>query len=49
MWEPTDHLILTAQDVQIDRLENQQLLKIHLKHSKTNPFRTGTDVFMCVN
>jgi len=37
---------LTARDIQIDDIENPQLLKIHLKQSKTDPFRAGTDVFM---
>ena len=37
---------LTARDVQVDNLHNPQLLKIHLKQSKTDPFRVGTDIFM---
>jgi len=37
---------LTAQDVQIDSVNNPQLLKIRLKQSKTDPFRVGADVFM---
>ena len=37
---------LTAQDVQIDSVNNPQLLKIRLKQSKTYPFRVAADVFM---
>jgi len=31
---------------QVDNLDNPQLLKIHLKQSKADPFRVETDIFM---
>ena len=42
--DPEKHL--TAQDIQIDNIHNPQLLKVHLKQSKTDPFRVGPDVFV---
>ena len=35
---------LTANNISVDDTRNPQLLKICLKHSKTNPFREGTDI-----
>ena len=35
---------LTANDISVDDIRNPQLLKIRLKHSKTDPFREGTDI-----
>ena len=35
---------LTANDISVDDIRNPQVLKIRLKHSKTDPFREGTDI-----
>ena len=35
---------LTANNISVDDIHNPQLLKICLKHSKTDPFREGTDI-----
>ena len=40
----SDHLVFI--DVAVDRVENPMVLHIRLKHSKTNPFCQGIDVFM---
>ena len=37
---------LTPQDVTVDCITNPQMLRVHLKHSKTDPFREGTDIFV---
>ena len=36
---------LTPQDVEIDNLQNPQTLRIRLRHSKTDPFCEGSDIF----
>ena len=43
-FDPSSHL--TFQDVSVDQLSAPQLLKVHLKTSKTDPFRKGVDVFL---
>ena len=37
---------LTPQDIEIDSIENPQLLRLHLKHSKTDPYTEGSDIFV---
>ena len=37
---------LSRSDVSVDSLSDPQTLRIHLKMSKTDPFRTGVDVFV---
>ena len=43
-FDPTRDL--TPQDVTVDCITNPQMLRVHLKHSKTDPFREGTDIFV---
>ena len=37
---------LSHGDVTVDELDNPSMLRVHLKASKTDPFRTGVDVFV---
>ena len=37
---------LSFQDISVDSLTNPQVLQVHLKASKTDPFRIGVDVFV---
>ena len=37
---------LTPQDIAIDNIINPQVLKVHIKYSKTDPFRVGSDIFI---
>ena len=37
---------LTVQDVSVDQHANPSMVRLHLKHSKTDPFRHGVDVFL---
>ena len=37
---------LSFQDVSVDSLEAPQMLKVKIKASKTDPFRTGLDIFI---
>ena len=41
-FDPTTHL--TVEDITIDDIANPSMLKLHLKASKTDPFRKGVDV-----
>ncbi len=41
-FDPTTHL--TVEDITIDDVANPSMLKLHLKASKTDPFRKGVDV-----
>ena len=41
-FDPTTHL--TFKDVSIDEYSNPKWLKVHLKASKTDPFRKGVDI-----
>ena len=41
-----EHRDLTPQDIAIDNVSNPQMLKVHIKCSKTDPFRAGTDIFI---
>jgi len=43
-FDPTSDL--TPQDIEIDSIQNPQILRIRLKHSKTDPFREGSDIFV---
>ena len=37
---------LTLQDIVIDSMSNPWMLKVHIKCSKTDPFRVGSDIFI---
>ena len=37
---------LSPQDITVDSIHNPQLFKIHLKTSKTDPFREGSDIWL---
>ena len=37
---------LTAQDMAVDNRANPSMVRIHLKHSKTDPFRHGVDIYL---
>jgi len=37
---------LTSQDVEVDNLDDPKLLRLHLKHSKTDPYSEGSDIFI---
>ena len=41
-FNDTSHL--TFEDVAVDRLDSPRMLKVHLKQSKTDPFRLGVDI-----
>lgn len=43
-YDPSGHL--SFNDVAIDNPNSPQLLKVHLKASKTDPFRKGVDIFL---
>ncbi len=43
-FDPKCHL--TFEDETVDQLVAPKILKIHLKSSKTDPFRKGVDVFV---
>ena len=43
-FDPTRDL--TPHDIEVDNLENPQLLRLHLKHSKTDPYSEGSDIFI---
>ena len=43
-YDPDTHL--SFEDVSVDSLSNPQSLQVHLKASKTDPFRTGVKVFV---
>ena len=38
--------VLSVNDVSVDDLSNPRLLRIHLKVSKTDPYRAGVDIFL---
>ena len=38
--------VLSVNDVSVDDLSNPQLLRIHLKVSKTDPHQAGVDIFL---
>ena len=40
------HRDLTPQDIAIDNVSNPQMLKVHIKCSKTDLFRAGKDIFI---
>ena len=37
---------LTSQDVEIDSLDDPKLLRLRLKHSKTDPYSESSDIFV---
>ena len=37
---------LTPHDISVDDARNPQTMKVHLKYSKTDPFKEGTDIFL---
>ena len=39
-------LMLTVQDIAVDRHANPSMVRVHLKQSKTDPFRKGVDIFL---
>ena len=43
-FNPSAHL--TFEDVSVDQITEPQVLKVHLKTSKTDPFRKGVNVFL---
>ena len=43
-FDPEIHL--SVQDLQVDCLLNPSCLKIHIKCSKTDPFRSGCDIYL---
>ena len=43
-FDPTRDL--TPHDIEVDNLVNPQLLRLHLKHSKTDPYSEGSDIFI---
>ncbi|XP_032220413.2 uncharacterized protein LOC116603397 [Nematostella vectensis] len=40
-------LHLNVPDISVDSMSNPTMLRIHVKASKTDPFRKGTHVFIC--
>ena len=43
-FDPSAHL--TFEDVSVDQITDPRVLKVHLKTSRTDPFRKGVDVFV---
>lgn len=43
-YDPNTHL--TFADIAVDDTNNPKMIQVHLKASKTNPFRAGVDVFI---
>ena len=43
-FDPTRDL--TPQDIEVDSAQEPRLLRLHLKHSKTDPFSEGSDIFL---
>ena len=43
-FHPSTHM--TVSDLQADSLVNPTCFKVHLKYSKTDPFRTGCDIYV---
>ena len=37
---------LTPEDIAIDNIANPKVLRVHLRHSKTDPFREGAELFV---
>ena len=37
---------LTVEDIAMDDRKNPTMVRIHLKHSKTDPFRHGVDIYL---
>ena len=43
-YDASTHLSLS--DISVDNRNNPQLIKVHIKQSKTDPFRQGTDIYL---
>ena len=43
-YDPSLHLSL--QDISIDHRDNPNVLRIHIKQSKTDPFRQGVQIYL---
>ena len=43
-FDPTRDL--TPQDIEVDSVQDPRLVRLHLKHSKTDPFGEGSDIFV---
>ena len=43
-YDASTHLSLS--DISVDNRNNPQLIKVHIKQSKTDPFREGTDIYL---
>ena len=43
-FDPSAHL--TLEDISVDQITVPRVMKVHLKTSKTDPFRKGVDVFV---
>ena len=37
---------LTPKDIKVDSIQDPRLVRLHLKHSKTDPFGEGSDTFV---
>lgn len=45
VFQPSIHM--TVDDLQADWLVNPTCFKVHIKCSKTDPFRTSCDIYIC--
>ena len=43
-WDPSIHLVYG--DLRIDSLQNPQVLEVHVKASKTDPYRKGVHIYL---
>ena len=43
-----EHRDLIPQDIAIDNMSNPRMMKVHIKCSKTDPFRVGSDIFIAM-
>jgi len=43
-FDESTHLSLS--DISVDNRSNPRLVKVHIKQSKTDPFRQGTDIYL---
>ena len=46
VFDPTTYLYMTVDDLQADSLVNPSCFKVHIKCSKTDPFRMGCDIYV---
>jgi len=46
VYDSSTHLSLN--DISVDNRANPRIIRVHIKQSKTNPFRQGTDVYLSI-